>query len=391
MTAYVAAKQVEQQQQHTSSSNNDNNNKLVYKYLDLGTGNGSVLTMTTWKLLQLLQDDNTSTGGSTSSSTAHTFCDDNDKSQNKPVVLQCVGIEARKEAVDLNRRSLSYNVGYDLLLDDVDKNGTAIPPRHQQQQQLPDDDYTSRCQVQVQAKVMHGDFRELEQLLQQPIWKSSTATAATTNTTTHDLRGQFDLITGTPPYFRVDFQVSSKSTEDDDSSSPLSTSNVQHAIIQQGGMPSCRQSAPARCEFRGGIEAYCSAAALALAPDGIFCVCENWANHARVLQAAFSAQLVLVEIHPVKGSVTKPEPLFAVYVMRKPSAAAAAAAAAASLDDHPFDDQTTTTTTTTEMRMLPPISVRDDKGQWTVDYATKVLEYMGIPARHNINPKNRQV
>ena len=52
---------------------------------------------------------------------------------------------------------------------------------------------------------------------------------------------QYELVTGTPPYFGV--QVRGDGA----------------ALPAVGSLPACRQSAPARFEFRGGIEAYCEA------------------------------------------------------------------------------------------------------------------------------------
>merc|ERR1712232_975859 len=77
----------------------------------------------------------------------------------------------------------------------------------------------------------------------------------------------FDLVTGTPPYFRVDFTLRPNENKKEQ--------HVHSAVINQGGMPSCLQSAPARCEFRGGVEAYCEAAAAVMKRDGVFVVCEN--------------------------------------------------------------------------------------------------------------------
>ena len=190
-----------------------------------------------------------------------------------------------------------------------------------------------------------------------------------------DMRGKFDLVTGTPPYFRVDFQVAAKkgksngANDDDDKV-------VEKAVINQGGMPTCRQSAPARCEFRGGIEAYCHAAALAMKPDGIFVVCENWINDKRVHEGAQDAGLIITEIQPVKGNVNKPDALFAVYTMRKRDYVGKQPDKLEVMDKAPAPN--------------PPMMVRDEKGKWTVRYAKDVLEWMSIPAKHETDPSNRQ-
>ena len=169
--------------------------------------------------------------------------------------MTCTGIEARTEAVRLARRSIAFNLGGESKVVDI--------------------------------QVHHGDFRSI------------------LDTLITDSTCKYDLVTGTPPYFRVDFTV-----EKDDKV-------VQKAVIQQGGMPTCKQSAPARCEFRGGVEAYCKAAATAMHDQSLFCVCENWLNNDRVYEGARDADLVITEVLPVQGRTGKPCPLFAVYVMRK--------------------------------------------------------------------------
>jgi tRNA1(Val) A37 N6-methylase TrmN6 len=239
VTAHVASREV------TSSQ--------PVKYLDLGTGNASVLQMVTWALLK----DNRS--------------------------VDSTGVEARLEAVNLARRSLSFNLGKDSSI----------------------------------ARIVHGDFRDVS------------------------FSHQFDLVTGTPPYFRVDFAV----TED----------AVVSAVINQGGMPTARQSAPARCEFRGGIEAYCEAASRVLRPQsGRFVVCENWLNHDRVVAVAEQCNLCIltqVQVHGRHGRDT----LFCVYVMK-------------------LKDNDLTADTKRE-----DLAVRDHKGNWTMDYRQSVLNEMSIP------------
>lgn len=83
VAACVAARQVEHRQQLPQTRQKDSSS---FHYLDLGCGNGSVLSMTMWKLCQLLAP--------------------------QQVLLSCVGVEARNEAVELARRSLSFNVHY---------------------------------------------------------------------------------------------------------------------------------------------------------------------------------------------------------------------------------------------------------------------------------------
>lgn len=260
VTAYVAAREAILQfppQRHQGH----------LRYLDLGTGNGSVLQMVIRALLQ-----------------------------EKFEISEAKGIEARTEAVGLARRSLLFNVGPDFPV-----------------------------------KIIHGDFRDVV------IDDSST-----------NMRN-FDLVTGTPPYFRVDFHV--KGGE-----------QVTSAVIRQGGMPTALQSAPARCEFRGGIEAYCTAAARVLAPDsGRFVVCENFLNHERVLKAASAADLQILRTVKVQGRVGR-KPLFCVYVMMcKP---------VATTEDTP---------SLAHLEAQEVLAVRDDQGDWTQDYVDKVFRTLSIP------------
>ena len=202
------------------------------------------------------------------------------------------GIEAREEAVKLARRSLLFNVG----------------PRYP-------------------ADIIYGDFRDV----------------VTSDTTLRD----YDLVTGTPPYFRVDFSVQGGDT-------------VTSAIVREGGMPTARQSAPARCEFRGGIEAYALAASQVVAPDtGRFVVCENYLNHQRVLEAANLAKLQVLHVAKVRGREGK-EPLFGIYTMRKPTNCKRETVA----QSPAFQEEA--------------FAVRDKDGNWTPRYLT-VFQTLSIP------------
>jgi len=111
--------------------------------------------------------------------------------------------------------------------------------------------------------------------------------------------GKFDLITGTPPYFPVTF------SEKGDAATPF------------GGLPTCEQSAPARYEFRGGVEAYCAAAKPRLRDENSrFVVCEGYleTNHDRVMSSAADNGLHVLRQVCVHGRDDKPA-LFAVYEM----------------------------------------------------------------------------
>jgi tRNA1Val (adenine37-N6)-methyltransferase len=211
-----------------------------------------------------------------------------------------IGLEARAEAVALARRSLVFNLG--------------DPPS-------------------VPVSIIHTDFRSYCQ---------ENATL---------LHHQFDLVTGTPPYFRVDFHVQH---DDDHHVVPV----VHTATIRQGGMPTSIQSAPARCEFRGGFEEYCAAAKILLKPrTGIFCVCENYLNHERAMAAFITYGLVLVKLYKVEGKIGRGT-LFCVYVLRKIT------------EDSP--EQCLVPTTTIEF------AVRDLDGNWTKEYTNIVVDFMSV-------------
>ena len=221
-------------------------------------------------------------------------------------IQRAVGLEARAEAVGLARRSVEFNMG----------NNETHPS-------------TPRAAV-ADVSIVHADFRTYD----------SGPEAA------DHPREQFDLITGTPPYFRVDFSVDA------------STQSVKRAVIRQGGMPTAVQSAPARCEFRGGLEAYCEAAVRLLKVDGTFCVCENYHNHDRALAAFAAHRLTLQQLYRIRGRVGRPV-LFCVYVLQMERA---------------DKDPPPAVVTVTEL------AVRDAHGQWTPEYREQILDYMSIPA-----------
>jgi tRNA1(Val) A37 N6-methylase TrmN6 len=131
----------------------------------------------------------------------------------------------------------------------------------------------------------------------------------------------FDLVTATPPY--------------------LPPGTGRHATRPQ--------QAYCNIEQRGGIEAYCRAAARVLAADGRFVVCH--ADPRRVARAASETELTIacaMEVIPRIGKAA----LFSVY----------------SLQRAPM--RTTT---------LLPLVVRDDEGQWTDEFRA-VRSAMGMPA-----------
>jgi len=281
--------------------------KPTLNYLDLGCGNGSVLQMVSWSLMEYFN-------------------------------LRGFGIEARSEAVALARRSLSFNVG---------------PSTGHGEKEV---GHYSRYSSSKLA-VIHADFRGLE-----PQNSHRTDMSRDEELFERVKAEKFDLITGTPPYFRVDFSTEpnpSDHVRDDGDNEDNRNRRVTTAVIQQGGMPTSMQSAPARCEFRGGVEAYCTAASAVLADNGIFVVCENWLNDTRVHDGAAKAELHVDLVLPVKGKTGRKENLFAVYVLRKRNESSG--------------EQT---------MILEALPVRSESGKWTVTYA-HVLEAMSIPAHHD--------
>lgn len=147
----------------------------------------------------------------------------------------------------------------------------------------------------------------------------------------------FDLVTGTPPYFRVQFDEDGEAT------------------TEFGSFPTCRQSAPARYEFRGGVEAYVEAAARYMAPDGVFVCTEGCdTNQMRVEAGAATHGLVVTHVLSISGKTGK-APLFQTFTMRRPEAAP------------PGVEPERTA-----------IAVRDETGQHTLEYAQLLLD-MGIP------------
>jgi tRNA1Val (adenine37-N6)-methyltransferase len=212
------------------------------------------------------------------------------------LIRHAMGIEARSEAVGLARRSLAFNLG------------------------------------ESSSSIIHADFRSFCRSQQHP--------------PKHDEQycGAFDLVTGTPPYFRVDFDIDSQSNI------------VQKATIRQGGMPSSVQSAPARCEFRGGFEAYCEAAHWLLKKgSGILCVCENYQNHTRALAALEAHHLGLVKLYRIEGKVGRGT-LFCVYVAKRIDEDQSACGA---VEEAAF-------------------AVRSANGEWTTEYVTEILDFMSI-------------
>jgi len=104
--------------------------------------------------------------------------------------------------------------------------------------------------------------------------------------------GQFDLVTGTPPYVSPGHATPS--------------SDAQRAFARQ--------------EWRGGVEDYVSAASRVLAARGRLVVCADARNPARVEQAALRNGLVSLRRIDVFPRAGRP-PLFSVFCLAWPAAA----------------------------------------------------------------------
>jgi tRNA1Val (adenine37-N6)-methyltransferase len=134
----------------------------------------------------------------------------------------------------------------------------------------------------------------------------------------------FDVVTGTPPYL------------------PPGTATE----------PRRPQQAPCHIEQRGGIEAYCTAAARLLAPGGRFVTCHAAAQTQRVEAAAAAAGLAVQrrrDIIPRTGKAA----LFSVYAMRRKEEVE-------------------------EFSVVAPLIVRDEGGQRTTEFRA-VRSEMGMP------------
>ncbi len=194
----------------------------VSHYLDLGTGIGSVLQMTTWQLLQIAKSRD----------------------------VRSIGVEAQSKSANMARRSIMYNG------------------------------------VDNQCHVVHGDIRS----------------SFDDSSSDSEKKTKFSLITGTPPYFKIEFDPKTK---------------ISRCL--QGSLPAAAQSAPARCEFRGGIEVYCEAASKHLSAKdkhARFVVCEGGLMHnrERAQKGADEFGLKILSRVDVIPKTGKPI-LFSVYEM----------------------------------------------------------------------------
>jgi len=188
----------------------------------------------------------------------------------------------------------------------------------------------------------------------------------------------------------VDFSTDRSHDEGNDKQSSSRNGNTNNtpnasvtaAVIRQGGMPTSIQSAPARCEFRGGVEAYCLAAATILSDNGTFVVCENWLNDERVYDGARASGLEVVKVLPIKGKRNRKEILFGVYILKKKTVLQSEKRSDEELQKG--GSQKVQRQKSEGDHVMESLSVRTESGKWTKEYA-EVLEYMSIPARHNVD------
>ena len=233
VTAYIAASTFVKSRNRIHSYYGINNidskkgeSERKIRYLDLGTGNASVLQMVSWYLL--------------SSSSSLLL---NHQGNNKYKQLEAVGVEARSEAVGLARRSLAFNLGTVECQGKVYTGGCF--------ESTEDDNDVPTKSMEHDVQIVQGDFRNLVSLssmINNNDNDDASSSDVVANKTMEDVASQqYDLITGTPPYFRVGF-TSAKNNKDNDTTDEVITS----AVIEQGGMPSSMQSAPARCDSGEG-------------------------------------------------------------------------------------------------------------------------------------------
>jgi tRNA1(Val) A37 N6-methylase TrmN6 len=131
----------------------------------------------------------------------------------------------------------------------------------------------TRAGIASRVHVHHGDLRDEEVIAK--------------------LGTDFDLVTGTPPYFP-----------------PGHASDAMD-----------EQRAYARIEYRGGVEAYLATAARVLAADGTFVMCGDARAKERVARAAEAVELVIharCDVIPREGEPA----LFAVWTLGREARAA---------------------------------------------------------------------
>ena len=132
--------------------------------------------------------------------------------------------------------------------------------------------------------------------------------------------GEFDLITGSPPYFPVG----------------------------KGTLSGHPQKAAARFELHGDVLDYCEAARRSLAPEGVFCFCHS-ASDPRPARAVSWVGLRVLSRQEVHFRAQL-RPSIALYTCAWRGA----------------------------WRDVPPLVIRDRNGRWTEEYL-QIREEMGTP------------
>ena len=174
----------------------------------------------------------------------------------------------------------------------------------------------------ARVQAFHGDLRDAAAIAQ--------------------LGKQFDLVTGTPPYF------------------PPST--ALHAMDEQ--------RAYARIEYRGGVEAYIATGAGLLAPQASLVLCGDADAEPRVHAAAALQRLQIAARTVVLPRAGEP-PLFSVWVLRH---AASNTAADSTTHTSVSDDMQPTGAATMNTTTL---CLRDAAGERTDD-AKRLREFSGF-------------
>lgn len=133
----------------------------------------------------------------------------------------------------------------------------------------------------------------------------------------------FDLITGTPPYWRVRVLVSEGKVDAGASGTSSAGGERDEAsnlvtLPSEGSITAHGEDAPARCCFRGEVGDYALAAArwLAPTPSARFVVVDSALHDDRVADAARAAHLRPVYCLTVRGREGKP-PLIRVWAFRR--------------------------------------------------------------------------
>ncbi len=199
VTAYIAITEIQKQKDEGREEDDDDDStipKKKFHYLDLGCGNASVLQMVSWGLLQQQQQQ---------------------RGEEEEYNFKAFGIEARTEAIKLATRSLSFNIGShnigklislingDFRVLGEEEEEEENQQQHQQQQQQIQEESGNDCN----SKAIHSSG-----------WKEFNLVK----------KQKFDLISGTPPYFRVDFNTTTTEQKSSNSQDEMAESKVPSSL-----------------------------------------------------------------------------------------------------------------------------------------------------------------